>query len=209
MLSKEDALVAGALRRLFKMRFLLRSKNELWFQILVEHQDKIRPILRSLAADLELDPIWGVAYIKSLSLETEEQLDYQLGAAKRLGRYSSLMLYFLRMQRLQFYRNPQGDAPQVKREDLRQFLADFNTHSDALKYEREFNKSLNDLLDIQVLSRVGSETVFYEITPVCDVLLPSEDLISFRGRFEAYFKAIGKEMKSRDEDMDEAQPEEF
>lgn len=61
MLGKEDVLIAGILRRLFRNRFLLRSKNEIWFQILIEQQEKVRAVLNKLAADLELEGLSHLA----------------------------------------------------------------------------------------------------------------------------------------------------
>ena len=191
MLNKEDIFVAGILRRLFKTRFLLRSKNEFWFQILVEHQGQVRSFLNKMAADLELDPTWGVAYIKPLSAEIEDQLDYQLGRQAHLSRYASLLIYFLRLQRLNFYRNPEGEAPLIKREDMRVFLTDFSNHIDSSRFEREFNKCLDELIEIQVLLRASVEDLF-EISPVCDVLLTVDNLSSFKSRFELYFKSLVK-----------------
>lgn len=202
MLGKEDALVAGILRRLFRNRFLLRSKNEMWFQILIEQQDKVRAVLNKMAADLELDSTWGIAYIKTSSLEIEEQLEYQLGSNKTLGRYSSLLIYFLRLRRLSFYRNPDNDVPLIKREELRSFLEDFNFHLDNSRFEREFNKSLNEVMDLQVLIRSGSSD-FFEITPVCDVILPADEMAAFRIRFEDYFKVLGRGTKTESPEMEE------
>lgn len=207
MLNKEEIYVAGILRRLFKNRFLLRSKNEFWFQILVEHQGQVRSFLNKMAADLELDSTWGVAYIKPLSVEIEDQLDYQLGKQATLSRYSSLLIYFLRLQRLNFYRNPEGEAPLVKREDMRVFLIDFNTHLDSSRFEREFNKCIQELIDIQILLRSSVEDLF-EISPVCDVLLTADNLSSFRSRFELYFKSLSKRPDSEQaEGADELESE--
>lgn len=204
MLGKEDALTAGILRRLFRNRFLLRSKNEVWFQILIEQQDKVRAVLNKMAADLELDSTWGIAYIKTLSLEVEEQLEYQLGSNKTLSRYSSLIIYFLRLRRLSFYRNPDSDVPLVKREELKAFLEDFNFHLESSKFEREFNRSLNEVMDLQVLTRSGSND-FFEITPVCDVILPADEMAAFRTRFEEYFKVLGRGVKSESSEQEEVE----
>lgn len=191
MIGKEELMVAGALRRLFKNRFILRSRNENWFQILVEQQERLRHLLKQMGADLELDITWGIAYVKPLSEEVEDQLDYQLGVNKTLGRYPSLLLFFLRLRRLNFYRNPDADVPLIQREEMRIFLDDFNQHLESGKFEKEFNKALQDLCDVQVLLRAGTEER-YEITAVCDVLLPADEISVFKTRFEQYLKSLGK-----------------
>ncbi len=201
MLGKEELLVAGALRRLFKNRFILRSRNENWFQVLVEQHERLRQVLRQMGADLELDITWGIAYVKSLSDEIEDQLEYQLGFNKTLGRYPSLLLYFLRLRRLSFYRNPDADVPLVQREEMRAFLNDFNPHLESGKFEKEFNKALQDLCDVQIILHTGLDER-YEITPVCDVLLPADEISVFKNRFEQYLKSLGKAVTA-DENTDE------
>ncbi len=187
MLSKEDILIAGAVRRLFKNRFLLRRKSEQWFQVLVDQQEQVRDVLVKMGAGLNLDIVWGIAYITPLSEECEESIGYQLGATKTLSRYASLLLFFLRLKRLAFYRNPADeDAPVISREDLKTFLQEFNRHAESTRFEREFNKAIQDLLELDVLLKWGQDDIF-EISPVCDIVLPADEIESYRKRFEDFF----------------------
>ncbi len=210
MLSKQEVIIAGALRRLFKNRFLLRSRNEYWFQILIEQQDQLRQVLKQMGADLELDPIWGIAYVKSISEDIEDQIDYQLGAEKTLSRYSSLLLFFLRLKRLHFYRQPDSEVPLIRREEMRHFLEDFNQHLESSRFEKEPNKAILDLCELQVLLKAGVDDC-YEITTICDVLLPADQMNSFKERFEKYVHSSEKspdtdhlESGDSDEEFDHA-----
>lgn len=187
-LTRHDLEVAGCLRRLMRSRFLLRSKNERWFQALLDLREAIESHVRRMALTLEINEALGVAFLKPIDSETEEALSYQVGRRQTLSPLASALIFKLRHQRLQFYLNPGADAaPLTTREEMREFLDSFNSAKVDTVFERAFVKAVDELTSLQILSETATDSGIFEITPLCEILLPLDELKAFEARMRTYF----------------------
>lgn len=189
-MDRTELEIAGCLRRLFRSRYILRTRNERWFQSIVDNRRRIDEVLATFGANLELNEPLGVAAIRATSAEIEEQLNYRLSRTKILSAFASAMLLHLRWLRLQFYLQPTGDdLPLVSVADLREFLSAFSKSAVDLQYERQFRRALDELIDLQVLIETAEGSGFFEITSLCDLLLPADQIQELRSRASAYFSS--------------------
>jgi hypothetical protein len=186
MMKKDEIFLAGALRRLFKNRFILRSRSLQWFQVIVDNQIQIRMFLEKMGATIELNETLGFVFIKPTSQENEDLIDFQLGTGKNLSRYASILLIFLRQKRLAFYSGPGNEErPLVKHEEIREFLNEFNFHKEDKIFQREYSKAVGELIELQILLKLGDDEIF-EISPVCDVVLPADQVSELKARVTAF-----------------------
>lgn len=188
--TKKSIEVAGILRRLLRQKYFLRQKNEKWFQVLMDHRQEIDSILMGFLAKLHLNESNGIAFLGCLNEEIEEQLDFPLGRRIQLSTFATMILLFLRKERLEYYQNPEGrgEICIVKLEDIRQFLEGFQSFKSDRQFEMTFRKALDELSDLQVIYELSNEQPFYEITAVCDVLLPIDEMIHLKQKIENYFQ---------------------
>jgi hypothetical protein len=186
--NKQDLEIAGSLRRLLKNRFLLRSRNEKWFQTIIDHRLEIQKSLSPMGALLEINEPLGVAYIQSAQAEMEEALDYQLGRKKQLSALASLLLFHLRNLRLMFYTNPgKDDFPVVSTVEIREFLQNFNSSKIDSQFEKTLHRAIKELTDLQVLLETKEDSDVFEISSLCDLLLPADQIREFGERARRYF----------------------
>lgn len=186
--TKSDLEIAGCLRRLFKQHFILRSKNKQWFQHVIDHRMSLQNILNSFFLTLIVDESLGVLYLLETSSDIEDSLAFQMGRKKRLDAYTSLLLLQLRHERFQFYLNPdEAEVPLVRQEELREYLKNFDTHEVDARFERSFQAALKSLKSLQVLFETQQDSQIYEVSAVCDLLLPLDDIQSYRKKIETYF----------------------
>jgi len=171
-----------------KSRFLLRSRNEKWFQAAIDLRKEIDLVCLSFAMTLEINESLGVAFLKPLSSEAEDTIAFQVGRRRTLGPLASALVYKLRHQRLQFYLSPTNDsAPLVTLEELREFLQNFNSAKVDSLFERSFRRSLEELSELQIIIETKQESGVYEITPLCEILLPLDGIKDLKLRMEKYF----------------------
>lgn len=186
--TKNEAIRAGALRRLLKTRYLIRSRNESWFQIVIDLRTDLQKILDTMAIALEINETLGVAFLRPMSDEIEDTLAYNLGRRKTLGAMASALLIKLRFDRLQFFLNPSiSDAPLVSGVEMRDFLENFNSAKMDSQFERTFRKAIEELTELQVLIETKPESGLYEISPLCEILLPMDKLQATKDQMEKYF----------------------
>lgn len=187
--NKRQLELAGILRRLFRQRFFLKSRNEKWFQVLIDHLPDVQKALMPFLIRLEINESNGLAFLTILTNEAEEKLDFAIGRKRNLSAFSSLMILFLRRFRFEFFQNPSDlEVPLIRLAAIREFLESFHKFKSDRGFEVTFRRSLEELQDLQVLIEVNKEEALYEITAVCDVLLSSEDLEMYRRKIEAYFQ---------------------
>jgi hypothetical protein len=190
--SKLEYEVAGCLRRLFRQRHLLRSRNLQWFQKVVDHKLQLQKVLNNFFLNLVIDESLGVIYLTEITDEIEERLSFSMGRKKTLDPYASLLVIQLRHDRFQFYLNPEEtDFPMVTQESLREYLKTFNTHSIDARFERSFQAAIKALKELHVLIETGADTKVYEISAICDLLLPLDEIQQFQAKINNYF---GKEV---------------
>ncbi len=186
--TKQDMEVAGCMRRLMKTRFLLRSKNERWFQIVVDLRKEIERVSLSFALALEINEPLGVAFLKPLDSDLEEALAFQVGRKRTLGPLTSALVYKLRHQRLQFYLSPTNESvPLISTEEMREFLQNFTSAKVDTQFERLFRKSLEEMTDLQVLQETKPDSGIHEITPLIEILLPLDKIKDMKVRMDSYF----------------------
>jgi hypothetical protein len=186
--TKTELEIAGCLRRLLKSRYLVRSRNEKWFQLLVDLRLELDRVLGAMGMALEIQDGLGVAYLRNLSGELEEKIDYQMGRRQSLSAYASALLVKLRHARLEFYLNPSADSvPLIPLGEMREFLQNFSAAKIDSHFERLFRRALDELLDLQVLFATREDSEFYEISPLCEILLPLDAIQETKTRMEAYF----------------------
>lgn len=186
--SKSQLELAGSLRRLFKSRFLVRSRNEKWFQIIVDHRSELQALLDRMGVFLEINDSLGVAHLRPLDSELEESISFQLGKKKTLTALASLLIFHLRHLRLQFYMNPTDDSvPLVGWNELREFLQNFNSSKVDSQFERHARKAIDELAEHQILIETKPESQIYEISPLCELLLPLDQIKEYQLKIKDYF----------------------
>lgn len=189
-LDRSEIILAGALRRLLRGRFILRSRSENQYKTIIDLREDLQKVVGKMGAHLEVNEILGVAYIRPYSAEIEEAIGFQLGSSKTLNRMTSMLLLYLRSRRLLFFQNPeQSDLPLVERSELRQYLGEYVIEKEDRKVEREFRASLDELVDLQVLIPINADYERFEISAVCDILMGAEAVGELRKKIEIYFKA--------------------
>lgn len=188
-IDKNKILLAGALRRLFRNRFLVRNKNEKWFQIIIDLKELIQKNLDSFLLQLEINENIGVIYLKAIDDSIEEQIQYQVGRNKILSPLASALLLKLRYERLQFMLNPTPEGVAlISLDDIKEFLLPFDNSKMDSQFEKNYRKAIEDLLQLEILFETPSEGSFYEISPLCEILLSLDELQQKKLQMEAYFQ---------------------
>jgi hypothetical protein len=187
---KIDLVLAGCLRRLFKSRFILRSQATVWFQNIVEHRESIQNILNKFLLHLDINETLGVIQIRPSSEETEELLSYQMGRTKQLSPFASILLVYLRQERISYFMNPQSQSfPQADFQSLRQFVENFQVFKMDSQFERNFRRALEELEQLQVIIKTKNNETLYEISPLCELILPADEIAEYKARIENYFSS--------------------
>jgi hypothetical protein len=179
------------MRRLLKSRFILRSSNERWFQIILENREALQKNLQSIGVFLTINEGLGVVHLTALNPEAEEQINYNLGRRRQLSPISSLLLLHLRNLRHQFYLNPNDDlTPIVALSELREFTTTFSQYKIDSQFERSFRRSIDELTELQILRETQSGTDKFEITPICELLLGVDQIQEIKTKAEQYFQTL-------------------
>jgi hypothetical protein len=181
--------LAGCLRRLFRSRYVLRSRSERWFKSIVDNRGSLEEVVARFGAALEINEPLGVCYVRAGDEDVEEQLGIRLARPKALGPYASALMLRLRWQRLQFYLQPTGDdVPVAGVKEMREYLSSFSRAALDTQFERQFRRCLDELTQLQVLVETAQDSGFYEITSLCDLLLPADQIRDLQDRATAYFE---------------------
>ena len=192
-MDKLELELAGCLRRLLRSRYVIRSRNERWFKAIIDQRVGIQSAVQYFAATLEVDEALGLAYLRPINEEIEDQLAIRLSRPRVLGPYASALMLKLRQHRLQFYLQPTGDdIPLIALLEMREFLEQFSQARIDNQFERQFRRALDELSELQVILETASESGHFEITALCDLLLPADQIQQLRGRAETYFAGSGQ-----------------
>jgi len=187
-LDKADFELAGCLRRLFRMRYVLRSRNEKWFKVMIEHRTRIENAVKAFAVRLEINEPLGVIFLKTVDAETEEQLGIRFSVPHSLSPLATTLMIHLRWLRLQFYLQPtDNDVPIVGMLELREFSQQFTHAKVDQQFERQFRRSLDELCALDIIFETAADSGLFEITSLCDLLLPADQIHDLRARANAYF----------------------
>lgn len=188
-LTKTDFEIAGCLRRLFRQKYILKNKNLKWYQSVVDHEKALSHFFEPWLLRLVINDSLGVIYLDSISVDIEDQLEYQLGRVQILTAVSTILLLFLRQKRLDYFLNPDGDdTPMVEVLHLREFASQFNQNKLDHTFERQFRRALDELSDLQVINELKQDSGLYEISPVCEVLLPADSLNELKQKITTHFQ---------------------
>ncbi len=189
--TKNQLVMAGALRRLFKNRYIIRSKNEKWFQMLVDLKEAIQKNLEPFLIQLEINESLGVAYLRSMDESIEDQLQYQIGRNKMLSPLATALLAKLRYERLQFMLNPNPEGvPLITLEGIKEYLSVFDNSKMDSQFEKNYRKAIEDLMLLEILYEVPGSNDMYEISPLCEILLSLDSLQAMKTQMESYFQSI-------------------
>lgn len=60
--NRSDLELAGCFRRLLKSRFMVRSRNEKWFQVIVDRRQELQKHFSPMGVHLETNEALGVAF---------------------------------------------------------------------------------------------------------------------------------------------------
>jgi hypothetical protein len=202
MKDKQQIEMAGCLRRLFRQRYVIRSRNEKWFQLIIEYRKRLQEVADAFAVYIEINEALGVAYLRAESEEMEEKLSIRLSKSKILSPFATALLIHLRWTRMQFYLDPGANQiPLTSVGGLREFIEPFSRSKIDNQFERQFRRALEELLELQVLTETVGDDAFFEITSLCDLLLPADQIQELRTRSEAYFdKVNGGIMPTNDQE---------
>lgn len=188
-ISKNQLLLAGALRRLFKNRYLIKNRNEKWYQTIIDLRELIQKSLDSFLIQLEINESLGVAYLKPINDSVEDLVQYQIGRSKVLSPLATGLLIKLRYDRLQFILNPTPEgAALVRLEELKEYLIQFDNSKMDSQFEKNYRKAIDDLLQLEVLFETKEDSGLYEISPLCEIFMSLDDLQQRKTQMETYFQ---------------------
>ncbi|MFN8945216.1 MAG: DUF4194 domain-containing protein [Pseudobdellovibrionaceae bacterium] len=186
---KNDIELAGCLRRLFKSRFILRSQNLNWFRTIIDQRESIQNILDKFLLHLEINESLGIIQIRPMNDEAEEAIAFQMGRKRQLSPFASMMLLFLRQERILYFMNPQSDSfPKTETKTMRDFIETFHPFKIDSQFERHFRRALDELETLQVILKTKLNDDLFEISPVCELILPADEITAYQKRIEEYFK---------------------
>jgi hypothetical protein len=102
---------------------------------------------------------------------------------------ASLLLLQLRITRHQVYMNPSEQIiPMMQSRDLREFANSFNSYKIDSQFERAFRKGIEELLELQIIKVTQNDESLFEITPLCELLLPIDRIQETLSKAKIYFK---------------------
>ncbi|HEY8270685.1 MAG TPA: DUF4194 domain-containing protein [Pseudobdellovibrionaceae bacterium] len=190
MISNHNIIIAGCLRRLLKNRFLLQKKSREWFRNIVDCQVQLSSHIEALGAHLIINESLGVAYLAPGDAELEEKIGFQLGTTLTLKKISTMILLSLTKRRLDYQNAPENEICAISRQSIKDEILPFLSHIEKYKedraVERELKDSIRELKELQVLFELPESEDVFEISPVCNILLPFEETQRTRAFIEAY-----------------------
>ena len=191
-MDKLELEIAGCLRRLLRSRYVLRARGERWYRAIIDHRQRLESFATALAATIEINEPLGIAYLRPLSEEIEESLGMRLSRARDLSPFATALCLFLRWKRMQYYLEPTGgDLPVIGVLEMREFLQQFSRAKIDHQFERQFRRCLDEVSELQIVLETAEGSGYFEITSLCDLLLPADQIQELRCRAEAYFARVG------------------
>lgn len=184
-MDSKEKVFAGLVRRCLTQRYILRARNRDVFSGLILNEASLSEYFGKMGVQLVTNDILGVAYLQPMA-EFDEEIGCQLGRKKRLSALESVALIKLRSKRMEFFSGSiDHETPMIPRQEIRDFLRDFLPLLEERDFERQFNAVLRSLVDHRMLHECESGQ--FEITAVCDILLPGDQIRILLDRAKAYF----------------------
>ena len=181
--------LAGVIRRCISSRFILRSKNQEFHKLLLQYRTELEAYFLKMGVELILNEALGIAYLAPSS-EWDEDIAYRLGRTRTLSAWETLALIFLRHKRMEFFTGTiESEAPWISRKELRDYLREYSQETEDRRFENQFAGVLKGLKEHQIL--LSQDDLQFEITPVCEVLLPADQIAVLKEKTKAYFEALG------------------
>ncbi len=195
-MEKSELELAGCLRRLLRSRYIIRSRNETWFKMIVDHRKQLQEVVHTFGAQLNINEPLGVIHLSAENEELEDRLALRMSRPKILSAFSTALILHLRWHRLQFYLQPSAsDVPVVDALEMRDYLYQFSKAKVDAQFERQFRRCIEELSELQVIVETASDSGFYEITALCDLLLPADQIKELKSRAEVYFSHATETME--------------
>jgi hypothetical protein len=130
----------------------------------------------------------GTIQIKPVSDENEDLIGLQMGRKKQLSPLASILMIYLRQNRISFYLNPASDSfPQAELMEMREFVESFQPFKIDSQFERNFRKALDELEGLQVILKTKLNDHLFEITPIVEILLPADEITNYKNRISDYY----------------------
>jgi len=194
MNEEPNLILAGCLRRLLKSRFILRNRSENWYRNIVDQHKVIEEFMQAMAAKLIINDQLGVIYLQELDEEYEEKLAFQLGSKVTLKKFATHALLIMRKRRSDYFLNPDASGKCfISRQEIKElmipFLENIERYKEDKKLEQDLKETIRDLREFQILFETAEGSEIYEITAVCDVLLPLEDISRLELNVLTYMKS--------------------
>lgn len=182
--------LAGIIRRCLGQRYILRTRSPELFQSLLIHSEDLRSFFATASLELRMNEPLGIAYLSVIDAQ-EEEMEYRWGRTKILGSLETLVLIFLRQKRMEYFTgNAISEIALIRNSEIREYLRGFSEEKEDKKFQRKFDEVLGNLIENQILlntplSHEGDSS--YEITPVCDILLPADRIWELKSQAQTYF----------------------
>lgn len=198
-MDNKDKKLAGIIRRCLSLRYILRRRNRQLFSNILNYRTALNEFFYKAGAQLLVNEALGIAYLEPLH-EFDDEIEYRLGRSVTLQPFETLLLIFLRQKRMEYFSGDiDSETPWVKREEMREFLLEFNQEKEERKFQLAFDRVLKQLQSNQILLS-SEDDALYEISPVCDVVLPADEIHQMQQRAQAYF--INKTASPLEEQVD-------
>lgn len=191
-----DTVLAGLIRRSLSMRFVVRSRNMKLFMSMLKYKKQLGEHFATLGVRFILDENLGVAYLQEKE-DLSDQIEYRLGRKVRLEPLETLLVIILRQKRQDYLTTMEADreSPLISREEIRHSINDFSSEKIDQNFEGKFRQALDRLIKFRILLTVDEE-LQYEISPVCDIILPADHIHSYLKQAREYFRSRGFRKKS-------------
>lgn len=181
-----DVKFAGIVRRCLSMRFIVRVRNEAFFQSVVERRAALAKYFAQMGVNLKLNEELGVAFLEAMP-EQEDSIDYRFGRTSTLTGFETLLLFVLRKHRYEYLTGEaEFELPPIEVSRIRELLEEYRPQKEERKFQQSLQKALERFEKYKILLRTSSPDR-YEISPVTDVLLTADEIRRSLDRAREYF----------------------
>lgn len=184
----QEKKIAGMIRRCLSSRYIIRSRQkDLFIKLITYHKD-LTKFFNTMGVELVINEDIGIAYLQTQP-EVDEELDYKFGRQIQLSALETLMLLYVRQKRIDHYTGHlENETPLIGLKDLREFLTEFNFEKEDRKFQQRFERSINQMIGHQIILATKNPEQF-EISPVCDVVLPADKISRLNSQAQSYFNS--------------------
>lgn len=183
-LDQKERRFAQMARRCINSRFILRNRSQELFLNLNTYHKELNQYFMKMGLELKLDNELGIAQLVDIK---ELELQYSAGKKIKLGARETILTIYLRQKRMDYFTgDPESEVATISEESMREFLNEFNQEKEDKKFQREFKQTIKRLLDLQILLNLQEEYQ-YEISPICDLIIPADHIQLLLDKAKIYF----------------------